>query len=120
MGMFDRIHCSYDLGSGFHNRTLQTKDMECMMGEYWLDPAGNLWDIDYTGTHDFIEIPEDEIDKNFPWNSFKSVPNGNHGRVKPYCFTGTIEVYPEKWDCHYAAYPRQSITFVWGKLCTKN
>ena len=43
MGMFDTIRCGYDLGAGFYNRDLQTKDLECFMGEYWLTPSGQLF-----------------------------------------------------------------------------
>jgi hypothetical protein len=100
MGMFDRIYCTYDLGPGFYLRALQTKSMEC---------------IDYTGTQDFVDtsaVPGD-------WDGFKVQRNGNHGKISPYDFTGDIEVYPEKWDCKYAAFPRQTITFNDGQLCTK-
>jgi len=110
MGMFDTIHCNYDLGPSFHNRDLQTKDLECFMSEYWLDPSGQLWQIDYSGTQDFIDRDP------FPmWE-----PNGNHGKVKPFYITKDIEVYPAEWNAHYAAYPRQTITFVEGKLCMKS
>ena len=55
MGMFDRIYCTYDLGPGFYLRALQTKSMECMLADFWLDPAGRLYIIDYTGTQDFVD-----------------------------------------------------------------
>ena len=113
MGMFDRIHCTCDLGPGFWNRTLQTKDIECMLADFWLDPAGRLFIIDYTGTQDFVDTSE--VPGN--WDGFRVVKNGNHGKISPYDFTGNIEVYPEKWDCQYAAFPRQTITFVKGQLC---
>ena len=118
MGMFDTIHCNYDLGPGFYNRDLQTKGLECLMVEFWLDPVGQLWEIDYTGTQDYIDVPEEE--RTAPWNIFDIVPNGNHGRIKPYPITTTIEVYPACWTAHYAAYPRQNITFIEGRLCMKN
>jgi hypothetical protein len=113
MGMFDRIHCTYDLGPGFYNKTLQTKDIECMMAVFWLDPGGHLYEIDYSGTSDFVEDPDQFL-------GFGHKKNGNHGKIRPFYFTGDVEVYPENWDCKYAAYPRQKITFLWGELCTKN
>ena len=33
----------------------------------WVDPAGKLWEIDYSGTQDFML--NDTMDK--PWNAFK-------------------------------------------------
>jgi len=109
MGMFDTIKCNYDLGPGFWNRTLQTKDLDCLMVDYWLDPAGKLFEIDYSGTQDFVDVPDDEM--NMPWNTFKWVPNGNHGKVKPIYITKIILVYPSVWDCKYAPYPSCRVRF---------
>ena len=105
MGMFDTLRSSYDLGPGFH-RDLQTKDLECCMCEYWIDPDGRLFEIDYSGTHDFLDVVKD---KSVP--VFKTVANGNHGKVRPVYLFKVIEVYPAKWDCKYAAYPRKFIYF---------
>ena len=77
------------------------------MMTYWIDPAGHLFEIDYSGTQDF------ELNGAVGWNV---VPNGTHGKVRPVYITTTIEVYPAKWDAHYAAYPRQNITFIDGVL----
>ena len=117
MGMFDTIRCNYDLGPGFWNKELQTKDLQCACCEYWLDPSGRLWEIDYSGTQDFVDVPNDDT---HPWLSFKTVGNGNHGKVRPLYVTKSIEVYPSEWTAYYAPYPRQTITFVEGKLCMKN
>ena len=117
MGMFDTIRCNYDLGPGFWNKELQTKDLQCACCQYWLDPSGRLWEIDYSGTQDFVDVP---IDDNHPWLSFKTVGNGNHGKVRPLYVTKSIEVYPSEWTAYYAPYPRQTITFVEGQLCMKN
>lgn len=117
MGMFDTIYCSYDLGPGFYNKALQTKGLECLMVEYWLDPLGRLFEIDYTGTQDYVDVPEKE--RTALWNIFEIVPNGNRGKIKPINVTATIEVYPSVWTAHYAAYPRQNITFIGGQICTK-
>lgn len=107
MGMFDTIRSSIDLGPSFWHRELQTKDLECSMMTYWIDPAGQLFEIDYSGTQDF------ELNGAIGWDA---VPNGSHGKVKPVYITRTIEVYPSKWDCHYAAFPRMNITFIDGVL----
>ena len=88
------------------------------MVEYWLDPNGQLFEIDYSGTQDYVDVPEEE--RAAPWDTFKIVPNGNRGKIKPVFVTTTIEVYPTVWQCHYAPYPRQYITFIGGKLCMKS
>jgi hypothetical protein len=85
MGMFDTVMCSYDLGPGFWNRPLQTKDLLCMMDEYWLDPKGKLWEYDYSGTYDYDE-------------KFKPVKNGRRGVIRPHLLTHSITLYPAKWD----------------------
>lgn len=108
MGMFDTIRCSYDLGAGFYNRELQTKDLLCFMGEYWLTPSGQLYEIDYSGTHDWYTDPDSA--------KIRTVKNGNRGKVRPQHITKTIEVYPAKWDAHYAAYPRLHLHFREGVL----
>jgi len=103
MGMYDSIYCGKDLGPGFYKRDLQTKDLDCCMSEYWLDPAGQLFEIDYSGTQDFVENPEEDTSL---WKGMLWVRNGNHGRVKPVNITKVIEVYPTQWDCKYSPYPR--------------
>ena len=107
--MYDTIRSSYDLGPGFR-KDLQTKDLECCMCDYWISPAGQLFEIDYSGTQDFVEIPEEE--RVSPWNLFKSVPNGYHGRVTPITkLFKIVEVCPSVWDAYYAPFPRKLILF---------
>jgi len=103
MGMFDRVRNSYDLGPAYLNKELQTKDLECCMAEYWIDPSGRLFQLDYFGTHDFIDVPEEK--RTAPWNFFESVPNGNHGKIKPVYIFKVVEVYPSRWDDHYEKWP---------------
>lgn len=109
MGMFDTIRCSYDLGPGFYNKELQTKDLICCMVEYWITPSGQLYELDYTGTQDWIDVPEEERTR--VWNTFKLIPNGSHGKIKPVYLFDTIEVYPSEWNAHYAAFPRLKVHF---------
>ena len=108
--MFDTVRSSYDLGPGFH-RDLQTKDLECCMCEYWIDPTGKLFEIDYSGTHDFLDVVKDKR-----WPVYKTVPNGNHGKVRPVYIFKVIEVYPAKWDCKYAPFPSCQVVLYDGKL----
>lgn len=114
MGMFDTIICNYDAGPGFWNRELQTKDLICLMSEYWLSPAGQLFELDLTGTYDWVETNSTSNKLTNPLLVPK--PNGNHGRLRVASITKTLEVYPAKWDAHYAPFPRCHFTFVDGIL----
>ena len=102
-GYYDVVRSSYDLGPGF-KKDLHTKDILCSMCEFWIDPAGKLWSIDFSNTQDY-ELGD---------HTFKFVRNGVHGRVSPYLFDGSIEVYPAKWPVYYAATPSCQVTFVGG------
>jgi len=97
MGMFDTIRSSYNLGEDFTNVTLQTKDLDCIMSEYWLDPAGNLYEIDFTGTQTFEW--NESSDTSFPIVHWK--PNGTNGVVRATSVTDYIRVIPEKLGVDY-------------------
>lgn len=108
MGMYDTVRSSYDLGPSYSRKDLQTKDLDCLMCEYWIDPVGRLYEIDYSHTQDFI-------------NDFTYyVPNGCHGKVKPVYYTGTVEVYPSKWDCYYSPFPSCHLIFIDGIITETN
>jgi len=112
MGMFDSIYCSCDIGTSFYFKELQTKDLDCSMRTFWISPIGQLFEIDYSGTYDFIE----KEDNNGLWFNFDKVKNGNKGRVFPCAITELIEVYPAKWNCYYAPLPRIKILFIDGVI----
>lgn len=84
MGMFDYLKSDYDIGI-LTGRECQTKDMDAeggTMSFYWLDPVGNLWSTDYTGTAK-IDIS----------HKFKLIPTGTRGKVYPAYVTGKYQVY---------------------------
>jgi hypothetical protein len=114
MGMYDTIYCHRDLGPGFYKRELQTKSLDCCMAEYFLDPDGQLWEIDYSYTHDFVDVPEEE--RSAPWNVFEAVPNGKHGKIRPAKVNALVETYPARWDAHYAKWPSVYLYFKDGKI----
>ena len=113
MGMFDSLRSSYDLGPGF-SKELQTKDLDCLCEQYWIDPVGRLYKIDYNGTQDWEKVPEEE--RKHSLDVYRTVSNGHRGRVYPYIITREIEVYPSKWDAYYSLYPRKKIKFIDGVL----
>lgn len=113
MGMYDTVRSSYDLGPGWLNKELQTKDLDCCMCEYWISPEGQLFEIDYSGTQDFVENPENDTPL---WKGIKWVPNGNHGKVRPVFAFKVVELYPAKWDAHYAKWPSCHVYFWDGMI----
>lgn len=122
MGMFDYFRSSYDLGEEFTEVVCQTKDIEDGIGgtmsDYWLDPHGYLYIIDYAHTADFVELKEgdDGYDDERKFFNFKWVRNGNHGKVSPYFLTKYIEVYPADWKGEWEDWPRLLIHFKYGRL----
>lgn len=115
--MYDTIKSSYDLGPGF-NKELQTKDLGCLCSHFWIDPEGKLFQVDYTGTQYWEKTPVEER-KNF-FDTFRTVPNGQRGRVSPYIINLTIEVYPAKWTAYYAPFPRKLVTFKDGVISVES
>jgi|TARA_B100000085_G_scaffold227642_1_gene213500 hypothetical protein len=105
LGIYDIIYSQYDLGPGMWNRELRTQDLQGYMDNFWIDPSGQFWSIDYSGTYDF----EDQ-------GCIKIVRSMNNGRVTPYFLTKQIELYPAKWGVHYAPTPRCMVTFNEGKV----
>ena len=123
MGMFDYVHSSYDLGDQFTGVELQTKDIEDYgiggtMSDYWLDPHGYLYFIDYSQTSDFVELKEgdDGYDDEKLFLNFRWIPNGKKGKVRPWMITKYIEVYPATWGGSWEDWPRCRIHFKYGRL----
>lgn len=122
MGMFDYFRSSYDLGPQLTNVVCQTKDIEegygGTMTDYWLDPAGYLYWIDYSNTQD-MKIYEEgdlEYDDKRSWLNFEWVPNGTRGKVRHFQLTKYIEVYTFSWGGEWEDWPRAKIHFKYGRL----
>ncbi len=113
MGMYDTVRSSYDLGPGWLNKELQTKDLACFMTEYWISPTGQLFEIDYTGTQDFVitECENDDL-----MSMFKTKSNGNRGVVRPVFAFKEVELYPAEWDAHYCKWPSCHVLFWDGMI----
>ena len=122
MGMMDFVRSSYDLGEQFTDTRLQTKDIEegygGTMTDYWLDPAGYLYVIDYSHTADLkmYEPGDPEYNEEHAWLNFEWVPNGKHGKIRLHPITKYIEVYPEQWEGKWEDWPRLKLHFRYGKL----
>jgi len=122
MGMMDFVRSSYDLGEQFTDTRLQTKDIEegygGTMTDYWLDPAGYLYVIDYSHTADLkmYEPGDPEYNEEHAWLNFEWVPNGKRGKIRLHPITKYIEVYPERWEGKWEDWPRLKLHFKYGKL----
>lgn len=122
MGMFDYFRSSFDLGPEFTNVECQTKDIEEGIGgtmtQYWLDPAGYLYVIDYSHTQDLkmYEPGDPEYDEKRAWLNFEWVSNGKHGKIRLHPITKYIEVYPSGWSGSWEDWPRCTIHFKYGRL----
>ena len=96
MGMFDTVRSSYPIFGGDWDLDLQTKSLDCILAAYWISPAGELFQIDYSYTQDWIEKPEDE-QRGF-FDRYKSVPNGNHGHVRATRYWGHLHLVSSNDD----------------------
>jgi hypothetical protein len=120
--MFDYLRSSYNLGEQFTNTRLQTKDIEegigGTMSQYWISPDGGLYYIDYSYTADFVELKEgdDGYDGERKFLNFRWIPNGTHGKIRPWMITKYVEVYPEEWEGKWEDWPRLKLHFRYGKL----
>ena len=127
MGMFDFIRCGARLDDRVGPKDVfQTKDLDCCMDTYWIDPSGRLWRTDESGTYDIVEESAEDIFKaraNRQWLApFRPVPNGQHGRVIPHRLTRTIRIYPSDWRSkvkdrlYHSDWPEYELTFRDGEL----
>ena len=121
MGMFDYVRSSYELGEHFTNTRCHTKDIEDgysgTMSDFWLSPSGQLHLIDYSHTADFVELKEgDEGYSEMALLNFRWIPNGTHGKVRPWYITKYISIYPEQWEGEWKEWPTLKLHFRYGKL----
>ena len=121
MGMFDYIRSSYPLGEHFSGNC-QTKDIEDGIGgtmsQYWISPDGQLYLVDYSHTADFVELKEGDegYSDKMAFLNFRWVPNGTHGKVRPWNITKYVLIYPENWEGNWEDWPVCRIHFVDGKI----
>jgi hypothetical protein len=120
--MFDYVRSSYNLGEHFTNTRCQTKDIEegydGTMSDYWLSPSGQFYLIDYSHTADFVELKEGDEGYNaeVALFNFTWIPNGTHGKVRPWYITKYISIYPEHWEEEWKEWPTLKLHFKYGKL----
>lgn len=95
--LFDYVRCSMDIGV-LTDVTCETSCLGGQMRRYWVSPIGQLFVIDYEGTHDFIIVTETspEYDEKYPWRNTSIEPNGSNGVVAPVNFTGVLYIEPDR------------------------
>lgn len=119
MGMFDYVRSSYYFDEDFKGNC-QTKDIEeygigGTMSQYWISPDGQLYLIDYSHTADFVELKEgDDGYSEVGLFNFQWIPNGTHGKVRPWNITKYVVIYPEQWKGEWEDWPECRIHFVNG------
>ena len=119
MGMFDYLRSSYPLGESFSG-VCQTKDIEeydigGTMSQDLISPDGQVYLIDDSHTADFVELKEgDEGYHEVALFIFRWIPNGTHGKVRPWNITKYVVIYPEKWEGEWEDWPECRIHFVNG------
>jgi len=96
------------------DRRLQTKDLECLMFDYWISPAGELFQVDYSHTADLHHVPEAERKHRLHLWEWK--PNGNRGIVRHVAWDGPVIVYPSRWHPTGGQWPEKSIWFKGGRI----
>ena len=77
--MYDTIRSCYEYPLP---RKLRTEESMGIMADLWLDPAGQLWEIDYADTHSFVDATCADL-----------IPNGSHGKVRGYHITKSIDAW---------------------------
>jgi hypothetical protein len=94
MGMFDTIHCSYKPFGDIFQGDCQTNSLDCLMDDYWLSPAGELYKYDNSGAFDWEESSE----KSESWIDMlgRFVPNGKHIKLVPQDYTGAINMVSDR------------------------
>ena len=123
MGLFDYFRSSYDLGPDFTDVLCQTKDIDDSgiggsMDEFWVDPAGVLWRLDFGGTHtlEFVEEGDPRYVPDRPFLNHTWEPTGRHGRVVHHPLTKYVEVYHADWKGDWQEWPRCRLHFRDGVL----
>ena len=112
MGMFDRVRSELPLFGGISDQTLQTKDLDGLMFDYWISPAGELYRVDFSHTCDLHQVPEGERRHRLHLWDWK--PNGNRGTVRHMRLDGPVIVYPAKWDLESGLWPHAELYFQEG------
>jgi len=119
MGMFDYVRCDYPLTPDFVGEC-QTKDI-CgdiggTMSEYYIDPGGGFWYIDYYGTYDYV-IKEKSGGSIVDLFRRERIRTGKHGKVRPlFGYTNYLIIYPTQHEGSWQTCPEARLHIVEGRV----
>ena len=77
--------------------TWETWDLAGTCSYFFITPNHELFIMDTSGCYDYeMTGPEEpHYDHDHLWKNWNTIPNGRHGSVKPYFFTGWIDLIPQ-------------------------
>jgi hypothetical protein len=114
--MFDYVRCDYPITPEFVGEC-QTKDIDGDIGgtmsDYYIDPSGRFWFIDYYGTTEYV-INEDAENL---FNKWKRVPTGKRGTVRHlHGYTNYFTIYPAQHEGSWETWPEARLHIVEGQV----
>ena len=96
MGMFDYVRSDYKIFGDQRDHDLQTKSFDSLLETIYVDPAGQLHRVDYSGCIEYSVSDE-------PPFLLEKI-TGEHGRVIPMRdFTGVVRVSATNEDNQYCS-----------------
>ena len=79
------------------SETWETRDLTRTCSMFFITPNNELFMMDTSGCYDYeMTGPEEpHYDHDHIWKNWNIIPNGTHGSVKPFFFTGRIDLTPQ-------------------------
>ena len=87
MGMFDTVYSDYKIFGKPLDTRMQTKSFENFLTQYYIDPVGQIFKVDYNSTFS-IKVSEEP-----PFVT--TIPTEQSGKVSPSDYTGKLRVWPD-------------------------
>jgi hypothetical protein len=112
MGMFDSLHSSLPLFDPQLDKDLQVKGLSDAMTTFWLNSAGELYEVNYFSAYERVEVVDPANWHDF----FKWTPNGKNGVITPFLTTAIARVYPAQWGGSQKNWPELQLYFKHGLL----
>ena len=79
------------------SETWETRDLTRTCSFFFITPNNELFMMDTSGCYDYeMTGPEEpHYDHDHLWKNWNTIPNGTHGSVKPFIFTGYVDLIPQ-------------------------
>jgi hypothetical protein len=80
----------------WNGETWETWDLTRTCSMFFITPNNELFMIDTSGCYDYEMTGPEELhyDHDHLWKNWNTIPNGTHGKVKPFFLTGCINLVP--------------------------